>query len=225
MITRSLCQLLTAGVRRLTSVTAPASWPSCAGGVQRRSRRRDAGALALCLALFGAGAAAGEYEDTIESFRAAKQTSTFFDSAYAYVVFPTIGKGGIGIGGAHGSGRVYRQGAYIGDTTMTQLTVGLQLGAQAFSEMIFLEDETALKSFTSGNFEFSAQATAVALTAGVSAQANTGGGATAGASGGRNDATVTHSGYRKGMAVFTIARGGLMYEASLGGQKFSYKPL
>jgi lipid-binding SYLF domain-containing protein len=108
---------------------------------------------------------------------------------------------------------------------MTQVTIGFQLGGQAFSQMIFFEDERALKEFTSGNFEFSAQATAVALTAGVSAEANTGGGAGAGASGGRNDATTVHGGYRKGMAVFTIAKGGLMYEATLGGQKFSYKPL
>ncbi|MEL7045836.1 MAG: YSC84-related protein [Pseudomonadota bacterium] len=185
--------------------------------------------LALVATLFvtlaAPGASAGEYDDAIASFRAADETSDFFNNAYGYVVFPTIGKGGIGIGGAHGSGRVYAGGQYVGDATMTQLTVGLQLGAQAYSQMIFLEDQRAFESFTSGNFEFSAQATAVALTAGVSAEANTGGGATAGASGGRNDATVTHGGYRKGMAVFTIARGGLMYEASLGGQKFRYKAL
>jgi len=179
----------------------------------------------LGLLLCSAFAQAGDYEDAIASFRAADETAPFFDSAYGYVVFPTIGKAGIGLGGAHGSGRVYRQGEYIGDATMTQLTVGFQLGGQAFSQMIFLEDARALESFISGNFEFSAQATAVALTAGVSAEANTGGGATTSASGGRNDATVSHGGYRKGMAVFTIARGGLMYEASLGGQKFRYKPL
>ena len=182
--------------------------------------------IALMLAtLVASQSFADTFDDAIASFRAADQTGMFFDSAYAYVVFPTIGKGGIGIGGAHGTGRVYVQGEYVGDTTMTQLTVGFQFGGQAYSQMIFLEDERALNSFTSGNFEFSAQATAVALTAGVSAEANTGGGASAGASGGRNDAVVTHAGYRKGMAVFTIARGGLMWEASIGGQKFSYTPL
>ena len=108
---------------------------------------------------------------------------------------------------------------------MTQLTAGWQLGGQAFSQIIFFENEQAFIDFTSGNFEFSAQATAVAITAGVSAEANTGGGMAAGASGGRNDAATTHAGYRKGMAAFTIAKGGLMYEASLGGQKFSYTPL
>jgi lipid-binding SYLF domain-containing protein len=183
------------------------------------------GLAALCFLLLSPLSLAGEYEDAIKSFRSAEETGPFFDTAYGYVVFPTIGKGGIGIGGAHGSGRVYAQGQYVGDTTVTQLTVGFQLGAQAFSQMIFLEDEHAFKSFTSGNFEFSAQAAAVALTAGVSAEANTGGGTSTSASGGRNDASVSNSGYRKGMTIFTIARGGLMYEASLGGQKFSYKPL
>ena len=184
------------------------------------------GALLVIAALsIPATVQAGEYEDAIQSFRGAEETAPFFQSAYGYVVFPTIGKGGIGIGGAHGSGRVYARGQYVGDATMTQLTVGFQLGVQAYSQMIFLEDRRAFESFTSGNFEFSAQATAVALTAGVSAEANTGGGRSAGASGGRNDAKVTHGGYRKGMAVFTIARGGLMYEVSLGGQKFSYTPL
>ncbi len=181
--------------------------------------------LGACLLITTGHAFADEYGDTVKAFEAADQTAPFFEGAYGYVVFPTIGKGGIGIGGAHGAGRVYAQGEYVGDTTMTQLTVGFQLGGQAFSQMIFLEDEHAFDDFTSGNFEFSAQATAVAITAGVSAEANTGGGTAAGASGGRNDATVTHGGYRKGMAIFTIARGGLMYEASLGGQKFSYNPL
>jgi lipid-binding SYLF domain-containing protein len=108
---------------------------------------------------------------------------------------------------------------------MVQVTIGFQLGGQAYSQMIFFEDSGAFKEFTSGNFEFGAQATAVVITAGASAEANTGGGLAAGASGGRSDATNAHGGYRKGMAVFTVARGGLMYEASLGGQKFSYTPL
>ena len=178
------------------------------------------------LALFGQGAwAEDSYSKTIQAFKDAGDSAGYFNSAYGYAVFPTIGKGGIGIGGAHGRGRVYTGGRHVGDTSMTQVTMGFQLGGQAFSQMIFLEDKRALESFTSGNFEFSAQATAVALTAGVSAEANTGGGTAAGASGGRNDANLSHGGYRKGMAIFTIARGGLMYEASLGGQKFSYKPL
>ena len=182
----------------------------------------------LIFALLAGGTSAlaqDSYDKTINAFRQAGGTEYFFNNAYGYAVFPTIGKGGIGIGGAHGGGRVYAGGRHVGDSTMTQLTVGFQLGGQAFSQITFFQDQRAFQEFTTGNFEFSAQATAVALTAGVSAEANTGGGMAAGASGGQNDATTTHGGFRKGMAIFTIAKGGLMYEAALGGQKFTYAPL
>ncbi len=177
------------------------------------------------LSIAGPTAWADSYSDAIDSFRRAGESGAFFGQSYGYAVFPTIGKGGIGIGGAHGKGRVFVNGQHVGNTSMTQITAGFQLGGQAFSQIIFFEDERAFREFASGNFEFSAQATAVAITAGVSAEANTGGGLAAGASGGRNDATTTHGGFRKGMAIFTIAKGGLMYEAALGGQKFSYTPL
>lgn len=165
------------------------------------------------------------YDKAVGAFQRAGESGAYFSSAYGYALFPTIGKGGIGIGGAHGKGQVYAAGQHIGNATMTQLTMGIQLGGQAFSQIIFFEDERAFREFTSGNFEFSAQATAVAITAGVSAEANTGGGMAAGISGGQNDASTSHGGYRKGMAIFTIAKGGLMYEAALGGQKFTYTPL
>lgn len=167
-------------------------------------------------------AQADEYADTKKIFMNAGESAAFFDKAYGYALFPTIGKGGIGIGGAHGSGRVYVGGAHVGDTKMTQLTYGLQLGGQAYSQVIFFEDKRAFEEFASGNFEFGAQATAVAITASAGAQANTGGGAQAGAAGGKSDATTVSGGYRKGMAIFTVAKGGLMYEATLGGQKYSY---
>ncbi len=166
-------------------------------------------------------ALADSYSDTVALFKNAGQSAAFFKSSYGYAVFPTIGKGGIGIGGAHGSGRVYQKGKYIGDTSMTQLSIGLQLGGQAYSEIIYFEDQRALSEFTSGNFSFSGNVSAVAITAGASASAGTEG-STAGASGGKKDAT-TAGGYQKGVAVFTIAKGGLMYEASVAGQKFSYK--
>ncbi len=176
--------------------------------------------------VFGQMAWADSDSDSVASFRKAGESGAYFNNSYGYAIFPTIGKAGIGIGGAHGSGGVYAQGKKTGTSKMTQLTVGFQLGGQAFSQIIFFEDERAFKSFTSGNFEFSAQASAVAITAGVSAEANTGGGTSSGVSGGRNDATTTSlSGYRKGMAIFTIAKGGLMFEAALGGQKYSYSPL
>jgi lipid-binding SYLF domain-containing protein len=180
-------------------------------------------ALLAVLALVTAPARADEWSDTEAVFKNAGASGQYFSHAYGYALFPTIGKGGIGIGGAHGSGRVYAKGKYVGDTSMTQLTVGLQLGGQAFSQIIFFEDERSFKEFTSGNFEFGAQASAVAITAGASASAGTTG-STAGASGGKKDATTAGK-YHKGMAVFTVAKGGLMYEAALGGQKFSYKPL
>lgn len=166
---------------------------------------------------------ADDYSDAINSFETAGESGAYFGTAYGFAIFPTIGKAGIGIGGAHGKGKVFRQSEVIGSTTMNQLTVGFQLGGQAYSQIIFFENATSLEQFTSGNFEFGAQATAVAITAGVSAEANTGGGTSTGVSGGRNDASTSSLGYRKGMAIFTIAKGGLMYEASLGGQKFSYK--
>ncbi|MEH6588726.1 MAG: hypothetical protein V7746_00635 [Halioglobus sp.] len=178
--------------------------------------------LLMMFTLAGQSAWADNYSSAADSFRTAGESATYFGNSYGYAIFPTIGKGGIGIGGAHGSGRVYAGGAHVGDSKMTQLTIGFQLGGQAFSQIIFFEDERSLREFTSGNFEFSAQATAVAITAGVSAEANTGGGTSVGVSGGSNNASTSSLGYRKGMAIFTIAKGGLMYEAALGGQKYSY---
>ena len=165
---------------------------------------------------------ADPYADTIQVFRNA-EASNLFESAYGYAVFRTIGKAGIGVGGAHGKGRVYKQNDHIGNTSMTQLTVGFQLGGQAYSQIIFFQDKRALDEFTGGNFEFGVQATAVAITAGVSATASTTG-HSAGISGGKND-VMTKGAYYKGMAIYTVAKGGLMYEASVGGQKFRYTPL
>ena len=165
---------------------------------------------------------ADEYSDTINLFRNAGESSKFIDSAYGYAVFPTIGKAGFGVGGAHGKGRVYKKGKYVGDASMTQVTVGFQAGAEGFSEMIFFEDERAFNEFTGGNFEFGADVKATAITASAGGRASTTG-STAGASGGKKDATTAGK-YNKGIATFTIAKGGLMYEASVGGQKFNYKP-
>ena len=165
---------------------------------------------------------AQKYEDAIQTFRDAGESAKFFNDSYGYAVFPSIGKGGIGIGGAHGGGRVYEHNAYVGDTKMTQVTVGFQLGGQVYSEIIFFQNKEAFDKFTTGKFEFGAQANAVAITASASAQAGTGG-TGASASGDENHAR-TAGAYQNGMAVFTVAKGGLMYEASIGGQKFSYKP-
>jgi lipid-binding SYLF domain-containing protein len=147
----------------------------------------------------------------VKVFKDAGASQAFFSSSYGYAVFPTIGKGGLGVGGAYGRGRVYKQGQYVGDTSVTQLSFGLQAGGQAYSEIIFFQDQRAFDEFTTGNFEFGADASAVAITA------------AAGASGGKNDATTVGK-YRKGMAVFTVVKGGAMYQAALSGQKFKYTP-
>ena len=126
-----------------------------------------------------------------------------FSEAYGYVVFPTVGKGGIGLGGARGKGYVYEQGRLIGRSTLTQVTIGLQLGGQAYSEVVFLRDKEAMDSFKGGKLKLDAQASAVAVTARAAADV----------------------GYRGGVAIVTMAKGGLMYEASVGGQKFSFHPL
>jgi hypothetical protein len=187
------------------------------------TRKLTVAAGVVCL-VASLSAWADKYDDSRQVFQNAGASSGFFDIAYGYALFPTIGKGGFGIGGARGGGRVYVGGQHVGNTTMTQVTVGLQIGGQAYSMIIFFEDERAFNEFSSGNFEFGAQATAVAITAAASASASTAGGGTAGASGGQHDAT-TAGDYSKGLAVFTVAKGGLMYEASIGGAKFSYKPV
>lgn len=179
--------------------------------------------LITVLTLGGSPALADDYSDTIAVFKKAGESAKFFDNSYGYAVFPSIAKGGLGIGAAHGKGRVYEQGKYVGDTAMTQVSVGLQAGGQAYSQVVFFEDKRAFDEFTSGNFEFGAGVGAVAITAGASASTGKTGSST-GHSGGKSDAT-THGVYHKGMAVFTVAKGGLMYEASVAGQKFSYKAL
>ncbi|HTN47820.1 MAG TPA: lipid-binding SYLF domain-containing protein [Burkholderiaceae bacterium] len=166
-------------------------------------------------------ARADEYEDTIAAFKKARESASYFAKSYGYAVFPTIGKAGFVVGGAYGEGHVYEHGRYVGDTSVTQLTAGFQLGVEAYSEIIFFENKRAFDDFTSGNFEFSAQAQAVAITAGASAAASTTGN-TAGASVTQNDSRNVARTYN-GMTTFTVAKGGLMYEASVGGQKFSYK--
>jgi len=126
----------------------------------------------------------------------------FFDSAAGYAVFPSVGKGGIVVGAAYGKGLVIVNEQVDGYTTVTQGTVGLQLGGQVFSLFVFFKDEAAIANFRRGNFEFGAQVSAVAATAGASADTS----------------------YDKGVAVFTNASGGLMVEGSVGGQKFTYEP-
>jgi lipid-binding SYLF domain-containing protein len=171
-----------------------------------RLRRLLLGVLiAISVILLPVAARAGMTDsDVISKFKEKDPgMGKLFAEAHGYAIFPTVGKGAIGIGGARGKGRVYERGKQIGRTTLTQVSIGFQLGGQAYSEVIFFKDKTALDDFKRGNFELDAQASAVALTARAS----------------RDLA------YNRGVAIVTMAKGGLMYEASVGGQKFSYKPM
>jgi lipid-binding SYLF domain-containing protein len=145
-----------------------------------------------------------EVDIVIEKFQEkdADMAKVFAD-AWGYAVYPNVGKGGIGLGGARGRGLVYEHGAIIGRSTLTQVTIGLQLGGQAYSEVVLFKDRQALDNFRLGRLKLDAQASAVALTAGAAA----------------------HVAYRTGVAIVTMAKGGLMYEASVGGQKFSFTPI
>ena len=179
--------------------------------------------VGLCLTL-SAPVWADAYQDTIDNFKKSEIGREYFASAYGYAVFPLIGKGGAGIGAAGGKGRVYEGGKLTGESIMGQISVGFQLGGQAYSEVIFFKDKRAYDEFTGGSFEFGADASAVAITAGVAAQAGTkGAAATAGVSAGRTKQAVAE--YYKGMAVLTLAKGGLMYEAALAGQRYTFKKL
>jgi lipid-binding SYLF domain-containing protein len=166
---------------------------------------------------------ASKYDETVELFKHAGESAVFFNHCYAYAVFPTIGAGGLIVGGARGKGHVYVHDRLVGDTTMTQLSIGLQAGGEAYSEIIFFEDKRDLDEFKSGKFEFNAGASAIAITASASASIGTDR-LSSGASREATDAT-TNGNYQTGMAVFTIGKGGLMYAANIAGEQFSYKAL
>jgi lipid-binding SYLF domain-containing protein len=175
------------------------------------------------LALAGSPARADEYTDTVAVFKNAGESGNYFKTAYGYAVFPTIVKGAFIVGGARGAGRVYAKGLHVGDSTMTQASVGLQIGGEGYSEIVFFQDERAFQEFTNGNFEFGADAQAVVVTAAAQAQASTGG-SSAGASA-TNQNAATAGSYQKGMATFIVTKGGLIAGVSIGGQKFDYKRL
>jgi lipid-binding SYLF domain-containing protein len=141
---------------------------------------------------------------TISSFKNKNASIVpYFHDAYGFAVFPTVGKGAFIVGGAYGTGKVYRQHKLVGVSSITQATIGLQMGGQSYSEVVFFKDKQALAKFEQGGFNLSAQASAVAVTSGVALNAN----------------------YSNGVAIFTLTKAGLMYEASVGGQEFSFTPI
>jgi lipid-binding SYLF domain-containing protein len=165
-----------------------------------------------------------DYSGTINVFKDSPAVTKFFENSYGYAVFPTIGKAGFIVGGSYGKGQVYRDGKVTGKTSVVEGSVGFQLGGEAFSQIIFFEDKRAYDQFTSGNFEFGATAQAVVITAGAQAKAGTTG-TSAGASAGPKTGVQAETEYVRGMATFVHSKGGLMYEASIGGQKFTFEPL
>ncbi len=164
--------------------------------------------IILMLAIFSMASYAqkndvGEANSTIKEFKEKDPgMSKYFSSSFGYAVFPSIGKAGLGVGGAAGKGTLFKSGVSVADTKMSQLTIGFQAGGQKYAEVIFFEDAETYKDFVSGNYEFAAQVSAVALKSGASADAA----------------------YKDGLLVVTMTIGGLMYEASLGGQKFKVTP-
>jgi lipid-binding SYLF domain-containing protein len=191
------------------------------------SKRVFAGVVIACLLVALPAAAkkrkVEDYSDTIADFKKIDVVAPFFGNAVGYAVFPTIGKGGLGVGASHGKGQVYRGGEIIGFTSTTDISVGFQAGGQAYSQIIFFETPEALDKFTSGNFEFAASAEAIAVQAKAEAKASTEG-VGANASGQKtSDKAAAGAAYQNGMAVFTMAKGGLMYAATIAGQKYTYK--
>jgi lipid-binding SYLF domain-containing protein len=163
------------------------------------------GILSSCaLTAAGADELTTNVQAAVEVFQKSDTSiKKFFDTSAGYVVFPSVSKGAVGIGGAYGKGQVFEKGNLIGgEASLSQGTIGFQLGGQVYSEVIFFEKKENLEAFKKGEFAFSAQATAVAAAEGVAANAK----------------------YENGVAVFTIAKGGLMFEASVGGQKFKFTP-
>ena len=143
-----------------------------------------------------------ESEDAKSEFiKADKEMKELFSKAYGYVIFPNVGKGGLGVGGAAGNGSVYEKGKQIGTAKLTQVSIGLQAGGQAYREVVFFEEKKTMDRFKEDRIEFAAQLSAVAAASGASANAK----------------------YVEGVMVFTMAKGGLMYEASIAGQKFKYE--
>jgi lipid-binding SYLF domain-containing protein len=147
------------------------------------------------------------HNDATAAFNTFQQTdptlSDFLKDAYGYAIFPTVGKGGAGIGGAYGHGEAYEQGQLVGYSDLSQATIGLQLGGESFSELVVFQNKSAMESFKAEEYSFSANASAVAATAGAAAASK----------------------YDNGVAVFVKVNGGLMAEAAIGGQKFDFAPL
>ena len=179
---------------------------------------------AILLATTASAQRVRDFSEAIDAFKAVPVVQPFFDKAYGYVVWRRIARAGFGIGGATGRGQVYVNGEVAGFSRLVDVSVGFQLGGQVYRQVIFFENESAYQDFTDGSFEFDAQAAAIAVTA--SAQASSG---TQGSQAAVGAATTTEvagaSAYHNGTRVFTMARGGLMYQVTIAGQRYNFRPL
>ena len=170
--------------------------------------RASLAALAVVALSFTSPAHAGpptqeEFDAAMKTLRAHPVAKNFFKSSYGYAVFPTVGRGSFAIGAAYGEGYVFKQGKKVAKTTLTQVSIGLGAGGEAYTEIVFFKDKAAFDRFASGNLEFNGRATAAAGTA----------------------AAQGETGYNDGVAIVTVTKGGLIADASIGGQKFSYEKL
>jgi len=159
---------------------------------------------------------------TVELFRNIPQVAPYFEASYGYAVWPRIGRGGLGIGASRGRGQVYVNGQMTGFSTLTEVSFGLQAGGQTYRQIVFFQNKAAYDQFTSDTFEFDASAQAVAVTAGAEAGAGTTGARTSAGVGSPN--TAAGGGYTGGMQIFSMAEGGLMYKATIAGQRYNFEP-
>jgi lipid-binding SYLF domain-containing protein len=166
-----------------------------------------------------------DYSETVKEFKKIPDVARFFGNSYGYALFPTIGKAGLGIGGSHGKGQVYRGGKVIGFTSTSDISIGFQAGGQAYSQVVFFQNAEALKKFTTGKFEFGASASAIAVQATAGASAGTEGTGASASSSKTADKATAKAEYQDGVVVFTMAKGGLMYAATIAGQKYKYEPV
>ena len=160
--------------------------------------------------------------ETVELFRAIPQVAPYFQSAYGYAVWPRIARGGLGFGGSRGRGDIFIGGQMVGTSTLVEASFGFQAGGQTYRQIIFFQDAEAYQSFAKDSFEFDAQAQAVAVTASAEAGTGTTGSRTSAGAGSPN--TAAGGGYMGGMQIFTMAEGGLMYKATIAGQRYNFEP-
>ncbi len=186
------------------------------------------GLITALLGVLSGSAVSQEVDDfsrNIEEFRSIEVVAPYFDTAYGYAVWRRITRGGFVVGAASGQGQVYLNGEVTGFSRLIDVTIGFQAGGQAYRQIIFFQDKRAYDEFTSGSFQFEASASAVAVTAGVQASASTQGSQASAGAGSASTTALAGAGYLRGLQVFTMLVGGLMYQATIGGQSYEFTPV